>query len=159
MTALAKKNLSIIRNAWSHILLKNAFQQSNKVKWLCIITWCFLYYGSNAISCHNSNPVSFLNAFRNTELHFDMFSDFCNRRYTFVIYDIILSKYTAYHLSSRPLFASSLLGIIRTLLEQTQQIEMQTLGCSTLVDFINNQVHLQLTSRLNYTVKKNYIRY
>ncbi|CAI9777038.1 unnamed protein product [Fraxinus pennsylvanica] len=38
-----------------------------------------------------------------------------------------------------PLFASSLLGIIRTLLEQTQQVEMQTLGCSTLVDFINNQ--------------------
>lgn len=40
----------------------------------------------------------------------------------------------------RPLFASSLLGIIRTLLEQTRQEEMQILGCGTLVDFIDSQV-------------------
>ncbi|KAL5781115.1 hypothetical protein ACOSP7_006144 [Xanthoceras sorbifolium] len=40
-----------------------------------------------------------------------------------------------------PLFASSLLGIVRTLLEQTQRDEMQILGCSTLVDFINSQVN------------------
>lgn len=40
----------------------------------------------------------------------------------------------------RPLFASSLLGIVRTLLEQTRQDEMQILGCSILVDFINSQV-------------------
>ncbi|KAI4364308.1 hypothetical protein MLD38_020418 [Melastoma candidum] len=38
------------------------------------------------------------------------------------------------------LFASSLLGILRVLLEQTQQDEMQILGCSTLVDFMNCQV-------------------
>ncbi|KAL2530073.1 ARM repeat superfamily protein [Forsythia ovata] len=39
-----------------------------------------------------------------------------------------------------PLFASSLLGIVRTLLEQTEKVEMQTLGCSTLVDFMNSQM-------------------
>ncbi|KAL2506308.1 ARM repeat superfamily protein [Abeliophyllum distichum] len=39
-----------------------------------------------------------------------------------------------------PLFASSLLGIVRTLLEQTEQVQMQILGCSTLVDFINSQM-------------------
>ncbi|KAG8481273.1 hypothetical protein CXB51_026112 [Gossypium anomalum] len=39
-----------------------------------------------------------------------------------------------------PLFASSLLGIIRALLEQTRQDEMRILGCNALVDFINSQV-------------------
>ncbi|KAI3804431.1 hypothetical protein L1987_25969 [Smallanthus sonchifolius] len=39
-----------------------------------------------------------------------------------------------------PLFASSLLGIVRTLLDQTHQDEMQILGCQTLVSFISNQV-------------------
>ncbi|KAK8636936.1 hypothetical protein V6N13_064369 [Hibiscus sabdariffa] len=39
-----------------------------------------------------------------------------------------------------PLFASSLLGIIRTLLEQTRQDEMRILGCNALVDFINSQM-------------------
>ncbi|XP_052207637.1 protein SEMI-ROLLED LEAF 2 isoform X2 [Diospyros lotus] len=38
-----------------------------------------------------------------------------------------------------PLFASSLLGILRTLLEQTRQNEMQILACTTIVDFINSQ--------------------
>ncbi|KAK4855441.1 hypothetical protein QYF36_007361 [Acer negundo] len=40
-----------------------------------------------------------------------------------------------------PLFASSLLIIVRTLLEQTRHDEMQILGCSVLVDFINSQVN------------------
>ncbi|XP_021752707.1 uncharacterized protein LOC110718207 isoform X1 [Chenopodium quinoa] len=39
-----------------------------------------------------------------------------------------------------PLFASSLLGIIRTLLDQTSQEEMQILACNVLVDFLNVQV-------------------
>ncbi|XP_075085710.1 protein SEMI-ROLLED LEAF 2 isoform X1 [Nicotiana tabacum] len=39
-----------------------------------------------------------------------------------------------------PLYATSLLGIIRTLFEQTQHDEMQILGCNTLVDFINCQM-------------------
>nr|XP_011457274.1 PREDICTED: uncharacterized protein LOC101313176 isoform X3 [Fragaria vesca subsp. vesca] len=39
-----------------------------------------------------------------------------------------------------PLFASSLLEIIRILLEQTRHDEMQILGCNTLVDFINSQI-------------------
>ncbi|KAK7261608.1 hypothetical protein RIF29_27923 [Crotalaria pallida] len=37
------------------------------------------------------------------------------------------------------LFANSLLGIIRTLLEQTQANEMRILGCTTLVEFIDCQ--------------------
>ncbi|KAF3458013.1 hypothetical protein FNV43_RR02676 [Rhamnella rubrinervis] len=39
-----------------------------------------------------------------------------------------------------PFFASSLLGLVRTLLEQTRQCEMRILGCNTLVDFINSQM-------------------
>ncbi|KAI8002825.1 hypothetical protein LOK49_LG08G02081 [Camellia lanceoleosa] len=39
-----------------------------------------------------------------------------------------------------PLFASSLLGIVRTLLEQTRLDEIRILGCLTLVDFINSQM-------------------
>ncbi|KEH30318.1 protein SEMI-ROLLED LEAF 2 isoform X1 [Medicago truncatula] len=38
-----------------------------------------------------------------------------------------------------PLFAGSLLEIIRTLLEQTRQDEIRILGCNTLSDFINCQ--------------------
>ncbi|OMP07062.1 Armadillo-type [Corchorus olitorius] len=38
-----------------------------------------------------------------------------------------------------PLFSSSLLGIIRTLLEQSRQDEMRILGCNVLVEFINSQ--------------------
>ncbi|CAJ1955562.1 unnamed protein product [Sphenostylis stenocarpa] len=38
-----------------------------------------------------------------------------------------------------PLFANSLLGILRTLLEQTRSGEMQILGCNTLVEFIDCQ--------------------
>ena len=45
----------------------------------------------------------------------------------------------------RPFYASSLLGIVRILLEQTRHDEMQILGCSTLVDFINSQVNTAIT--------------
>ncbi|XP_061367292.1 protein SEMI-ROLLED LEAF 2-like isoform X2 [Gastrolobium bilobum] len=38
-----------------------------------------------------------------------------------------------------PLFANSLLGIIRILLEQTRADEMRILGCNTLVEFIDCQ--------------------
>ncbi|KAK7402232.1 hypothetical protein VNO78_14329 [Psophocarpus tetragonolobus] len=38
-----------------------------------------------------------------------------------------------------PLFANSLLGIIRTLLDQTRADEMQILGCNTLVEFTDCQ--------------------
>ncbi|KAL1811020.1 hypothetical protein ACET3Z_021085 [Daucus carota] len=39
-----------------------------------------------------------------------------------------------------PLFASSSLGTVRTLLEHTGEDEMQILGCNIIVEFVNNQV-------------------
>ncbi|XP_008800011.2 protein SEMI-ROLLED LEAF 2-like isoform X2 [Phoenix dactylifera] len=41
--------------------------------------------------------------------------------------------------SFMPLFAPSLLSVIRTLFDQTRQDDMQILGCHTLVDFLNSQ--------------------
>ncbi|KAJ0236090.1 ARM repeat superfamily protein [Hirschfeldia incana] len=38
-----------------------------------------------------------------------------------------------------PLFSCSLLSIVRALLEQTKDVEVQILGCNTLVDFISLQ--------------------
>ncbi|CAI9099950.1 OLC1v1036852C1 [Oldenlandia corymbosa var. corymbosa] len=38
-----------------------------------------------------------------------------------------------------PLFANSLLSIIHTLLEQTRQDDVLTIGCQSLFDFVNNQ--------------------
>ncbi|KAJ6408239.1 hypothetical protein OIU84_011535 [Salix udensis] len=38
-----------------------------------------------------------------------------------------------------PLFASSLLSILSTLLDQTRQGDIQVIGCETLFDFVNNQ--------------------
>ncbi|TQE12960.1 hypothetical protein C1H46_001335 [Malus baccata] len=38
-----------------------------------------------------------------------------------------------------PLFASSVLGIVQILLDQTRHDEIRLLGCQTLIEFINNQ--------------------
>lgn len=58
----------------------------------------------------------------------------------FLLKNIPFEKCYEFGNCCRPLFASSLLGIIRTLLEQSRFNEMMVLGCTTLVDFMNSQV-------------------
>jgi hypothetical protein len=50
----------------------------------------------------------------------------------------------------RPLFASSLLTIINTLLDQTRQDEMRIIGCHALFDFLNNQAGYTIASGITY---------
>ncbi|RYR30373.1 hypothetical protein Ahy_B01g055150 isoform B [Arachis hypogaea] len=52
---------------------------------------------------------------------------------------VILFFVTAMFNCIMPLYASSLLAIIRTLLEQSRTDEIRILGCNTLVDFIECQ--------------------
>ncbi|XVE81083.1 hypothetical protein DITRI_Ditri15bG0034800 [Diplodiscus trichospermus] len=52
----------------------------------------------------------------------------------------IYSKLLSSCKEQMPLFASSLLGIIRTLLEQNRQDEVRIMGCNALVEFINSQM-------------------
>lgn len=52
----------------------------------------------------------------------------------------------------RPLFASSLLVVVRTLLQQARHEEMQILGCNILVDFIKAQVQFFSVARSGYLI-------
>ncbi|KAK7312409.1 hypothetical protein VNO77_36237 [Canavalia gladiata] len=64
------------------------------------------------------------------------------RNETFGSVKIVLCIYRKFLSSCKeqmPLFAGSLLEIVRTLLEQTRTDEMRILGCNTLFDFINCQ--------------------
>ncbi|XP_031476158.1 protein SEMI-ROLLED LEAF 2 isoform X2 [Nymphaea colorata] len=53
-----------------------------------------------------------------------------------------------------PLFATSLLCIVRTLLDQTQQDEMRILGSGTLVDFIKSQTDSSYVFNLEGLIPK-----
>ncbi|KAG4979616.1 hypothetical protein JHK82_032869 [Glycine max] len=61
---------------------------------------------------------------------------------TFGSVEVVLCIYRKFLSSCKeqmPLFAGSLLEIIRTLLEQTQTDEIMILGCNTLFDFLDSQ--------------------
>nr|VDD53793.1 unnamed protein product [Brassica oleracea] len=56
-----------------------------------------------------------------------------------VAYSCYLKELVLLFFLCRPLFSCSLLTIVPTLLEQTKEVEVQILGCYTLVDFITLQ--------------------
>lgn len=45
-------------------------------------------------------------------------------------------------MSFRSLFASSYLGLIHILLDQSRHDEMRVLGCEAIYDFVTSQVHI-----------------
>ncbi|KAI4333109.1 hypothetical protein L6164_017956 [Bauhinia variegata] len=53
-----------------------------------------------------------------------------------------------------PLFASSLLGILQILLEQTRQHDVRILGCHALFDFVNNQTDSTYMFNLDGLISK-----
>ncbi|XP_074320048.1 protein SEMI-ROLLED LEAF 2 [Silene latifolia] len=70
---------------------------------------------------------------------------------------VVLCTYRKFITSCKeqmPLFACSLLGVIRTLLEQTHKEEMQILGCNALADFVNIQVNSTYMFNLEEFVPK-----
>lgn len=61
--------------------------------------------------------------------------NFCSTKIVMCIYNKLLISCK----EQMRLFASSLLSIMHTLLDQTRQDEMQIIGCRTLFNFVNNQ--------------------
>lgn len=57
-------------------------------------------------------------------------------------YVSFLTMFCGADLNCRPLFATSVLNIIRVLLEQGRQDSMRILGCLSVVDFVSNQVRV-----------------
>ncbi|KAL0919140.1 hypothetical protein M5K25_011215 [Dendrobium thyrsiflorum] len=85
------------------------------------------------------NPLRIPKITDNLEQRF--YKELRNERFLFAkAVPCIYSKLLASCKGQMPLFATSILSIIRTLLDQTRQDDMRILGCLTLVDFLNNQV-------------------
>ncbi|XP_022983700.1 uncharacterized protein LOC111482240 [Cucurbita maxima] len=64
------------------------------------------------------------------------------RNENFLAVKIVMSIYKKLVASCKeqmPLFASSLISIMQTLMDQTRQREMQVIGCQTLFSFVNSQ--------------------
>lgn len=64
---------------------------------------------------------------------------------------ILLDFTNDLYMSYRSLFASSYLGLIHILLDQTRHDEMRILGCEALYDFVTNQVHNSCQFYLSYS--------
>ncbi|XP_020586388.1 uncharacterized protein LOC110028750 [Phalaenopsis equestris] len=85
------------------------------------------------------NPMRIPKITDNLEQRF--YKELRNERFHFAkAVPCVYSKLLASCKGQMPLFATSTLCIIRTLLDQTRQDDMRILGCLTLVDFLNNQV-------------------
>lgn len=85
------------------------------------------------------NPMRIPKITNNLEQRF--YKELRNERFHFArAVPCIYSKLLASCKGQMPLFATSMLSIIRTLLDQTRQDDMRILGCLTLVDLLNNQV-------------------
>lgn len=106
----------------------------SRVLWLACT--CFFFYSPP--ECHYWSWVQWTKWRPNCSIiveYFFMYTFF----YLFWVRESTYLHFNTW-LYDRPLFASSLLSIIQTLLDQARQDDIQIIGCETLFDFVNNQV-------------------